>query len=75
MTKRLSFSLDLNTNDLNALQTVLANPRAVATPVAPKDPWEHARIVDVLSEMADCVAAAIKSDVDDECREAEWCRP
>ena len=71
MTKRLSFSLDLNANDIDALQTVLANPRAVAMAVAPNDPWEHARIVDVLCEMADSVAAAIKPDVDDECREAE----
>lgn len=71
MTKRLSFSLDLNANDFDALQAVLKNPRVVATAVAPKDPWEHARIVDVLSEMADCVAAAIKPEVDDECREAE----
>ncbi|MGY2162072.1 hypothetical protein HX799_09160 [Pseudomonas tolaasii] len=67
MTKRLSFSLDLNANDLDALQAVLANPRAVAVAVAPNDPWEHARIVDVLIEMADCVAAAI-ADVDGECR-------
>ena len=36
--------------------------------VAPNDPWEHARIVDVLIEMADCVAAAMKADVDGECR-------
>jgi hypothetical protein len=71
MTKRLSFSLDLNANDLDALQAVLANPRAVAEAVAPNDPWEHARIVDVLCEMADSVAAAIKPDVDDGCREAE----
>ena len=68
MTKRLSFSLDLNANDFDALQAVLANPRAVAVAVAPNDPWEHARIVDVLIEMADSVAAAMKADVDGECR-------
>lgn len=66
MTKRLSFSLDLNANDLDALQAVLANPRAVAAVVAPNDPWEHARIVDVLIEMADSVVTAIKLDVDGE---------
>lgn len=64
MTKRLSFSLDLNANDLDALQTVLANPRAVATAVAPNDPWEHARIVDVLVEMAGTVAIALKPTMD-----------
>ncbi|MBK5376194.1 hypothetical protein JFT81_16305 [Pseudomonas sp. TH43] len=64
MTKRLSFSLDLNANDLDALQTVLANPRAVAMAVAPNDPWEHARIVDVLVEMAESVATAMKSAAD-----------
>lgn len=64
MTKRLSFSLDLNANDLDALQTVLANPRAVAMAVAPNDPWERARIVDVLVEMAESVATAMKSAAD-----------
>ncbi|OPK01709.1 hypothetical protein BZ164_25965 [Pseudomonas veronii] len=68
MTKRLNFSLELNANDLDALQTVLANPRVVAAAVAPNDPWEHARIVDVLIEMADKVAAAMTADVDGECR-------
>lgn len=66
MTKRLSFSLDLNANDLDALQTVLANPRAVAMAVAPNDPWEHARIVDVLVEMAGNVAASMKAVADGE---------
>ncbi|UZD94094.1 hypothetical protein LOY64_22720 [Pseudomonas corrugata] len=64
MTKRLSFSLDLNANDFDALQTVLANPRVVASAVAPNDPWEHARIVDVLVEMAGSVAAALKPAMD-----------
>jgi hypothetical protein len=64
MTKRLSFNLDLNANDLDALQTVLANPRAVATAVAPSDPWEHARIVDVLVEMAGTVAVALEPTMD-----------
>lgn len=66
MTKRLSFSLDLNANDFDALQAVLANPRVVATAVAPNDPWEHARIVDVLLEMAGSVAVAMKPAVDGE---------
>lgn len=66
MTKRLSFSLDLNANDVDALQAVLANPRVVATAVAPNDPWEHARIVDVLVEMAGSVAAAMMPAVDAE---------
>ncbi|NNJ16767.1 hypothetical protein CSV86_016935 [Pseudomonas putida CSV86] len=63
MTKRLSFSLDLNANDFDALQAVLANPRVVAAAVAPGDPWENARIVDVLVEMAESVAAAMKPAV------------
>lgn len=63
MTKRLSFSLDLNANDFDALQAVLANPRVVAAAVAPGDPWENARIVDVLVEMAESVAAAMKATV------------
>lgn len=64
MTKSLSFSLDLNANDLDALQTVLANPRAVAAAVAPNDPWESARIVDILIEMAGIVATAAKLSVE-----------
>ena len=63
MTKRLSFSLDLNANDFDALQAVLANPRVVAAAVAPGDPWENARIVDVLVEMSESVAAAMKATV------------
>ncbi|WP_104903910.1 hypothetical protein [Pseudomonas sp. LH1G9] len=66
MTKRLSFSLDLNANDFDALQAVLANPRAVAAAVAPNDPWERARIVDVLVEMAGSVAAVMEPAVDNE---------
>lgn len=66
MTKRLSFSLDLNANDFDALQAVLANSRAVAAAVAPNDPWERARIVDVLVEMAGSVAAGMESAVYDE---------
>lgn len=64
MTKRLSFSLDLNANDIDALHTVLAYPRAVAMAVAPNDPWEQARIVDVLVEMAGTFAVALKPTMD-----------
>jgi hypothetical protein len=66
MTKRLNFSLDLNANDFDALQAVLANPKVVATAVARNDPWEHSRIVDVLVEMAGNVAASIKAVADGE---------
>lgn len=66
MTRRIILNLDLNENDLDALQAVLANPRAVAVAVAPNDPWEHARIVDVLVEMAGSVADAMKPEVDGE---------
>lgn len=59
MTRLITLNLDLNENDFEALQAVLANPRAVAAAVAPNDPWEHARIVDVLVEMAGSVTAAL----------------
>jgi len=35
-------------------------------PITPNDPWQHARIVDVLVEMAGSVAIAMKPAVDDE---------
>ena len=66
MTRRITLNLDLNENDLDALQAVLAKPRAVAVAVAPTDPWEHARIVDVLVEMAGSIAVAMKLTVDGE---------
>lgn len=66
MTRRIALNLDLNENDLDALQAVLAKPKAVAVAVAPNDPWEHARIVDVLVEMAGSIADAMKPEVDGE---------
>ncbi|MBI3907521.1 MAG: hypothetical protein HY309_19125 [Pseudomonas fluorescens] len=59
MTKRISFSLDLNENDLDALQTILKNPRKCAAAVAPCDVREQARIIDVLAEIAGAVAVAM----------------
>jgi len=71
MTKRLSFSLDLNANDFDALQTVLANPRVVASAVVLNDPWEHARIVDVLIEIAECMTAVMKPVAAGECKQSD----
>lgn len=59
MTRRITLNLDLNENDLDALQAVLSNPAAVAKAIAPRDPREQIRIVDVLAEMAGGVAKAL----------------
>ncbi|WP_289931052.1 hypothetical protein [Pseudomonas aeruginosa] len=59
MTRRIILSLDLNENDLDALQMVLANPAAIARSVAANDPREQIRIVDVLAEMAGGVSEAL----------------
>lgn len=59
MTRRITLNLDLNENDLEALMAVLASPAAVAKAVAPSDPREQIRIVDVLAEMAGGVAEAL----------------
>jgi hypothetical protein len=59
MTRRITLSLDLNENDLDALQMVLANPAAIARSVAPNDPREQIRIVDVLAEIAGGVSEAL----------------
>ncbi|WP_137819869.1 hypothetical protein [Pseudomonas sp. 2FG] len=58
MTRRITLSLDLNENDLDALQIMLANPAAIARSVAPNDPREQIRIVDVLAEIARGVTEA-----------------
>ncbi|AYW42603.1 TPA: hypothetical protein ACKPYC_001429 [Pseudomonas aeruginosa] len=59
MTRRITLNLDLNENDLDALQLVLANPAVIAKAVAPNDPREQIRIVDVLAEMAGGIAEAL----------------
>lgn len=59
MTRRITLSLDLNENDLDALQIMLANPAAIARSVAPNDPREQIRIVDVLAEIARGVTEAL----------------
>ncbi len=55
MTRRITLNLDLNENDLDALQAVLSNPASVAKAIAPSDPREQIRIVDVLAEMAEAL--------------------
>nr|WP_298139187.1 hypothetical protein [uncultured Pseudomonas sp.] len=59
MTRKITLNLDLNENDLDALQAVLSSPAAVAKAIAPSDPREQIRIVDVLAEMAGGVAKAL----------------
>ncbi len=56
MTVRTTFSLDLNANDLDALQTLVDHPKAVAAAATPHDPREQARIIDVLAEIKSQIA-------------------
>ncbi|WP_313313565.1 hypothetical protein [Stutzerimonas nitrititolerans] len=69
MTRKITLNLDLNENDLDALQAVLSSPATVAKAIAPSDPREQIRIVDVLAEMAGGVAKVLchaMADVIDE---------
>lgn len=69
MTRKITLNLDLNENDLDALQAVLSSPATVAKAIAPSDPREQIRIVDVLAEMTGGVAKALchaMADVIDE---------
>ncbi|WP_394234476.1 hypothetical protein [Pseudomonas anguilliseptica] len=69
MTRKITLNLDLNENDLDALQAVLSSPAAVAKAISPSDPREQIRIIDVLAEMAGGVAKALghaMADVIDE---------
>ncbi|MDO9616225.1 MAG: hypothetical protein Q7J43_00920 [Pseudomonas sp.] len=59
MTRKITLNLDLNENDLDALQAVLSSPAAVAKVISPSDPREQIRIVDVLAEMAGGVSKAL----------------
>jgi hypothetical protein len=59
MTRKITLNLDLNENDLDALQALLSSPAAVAKAIAPSDPREQIRIIDVLAEMAGGVAKAL----------------
>ena len=59
MTRKITLNLDLNENDLDALQALLSSPAAVAKAIAPSDPREQIRIIDVLAEMAGGVTKAL----------------
>lgn len=63
MTRRITLNLDLNENDLDALQVVLANPAAIARSVAPNDSREQIRIIDVLAEMAGGLTEALANSM------------
>lgn len=65
MTRRITLNLDLNENDLDALQVVLANPAIIAKAVAPNDPREQIRIVDVLAEIAGNMAESLGQEMAD----------
>lgn len=51
MTVRITFALDLNENDRDALRTLLERAETAAKAAAPHDPREQARIIDVLAEI------------------------
>jgi predicted transcriptional regulator len=52
MTRRLSIELELNANDLDALERLLEQPERLAESVAAKDTRERSRMVHVLRELA-----------------------
>ncbi|WP_047306839.1 hypothetical protein [Pseudomonas fluorescens] len=54
MTRKLSIELELNANDLDALERLLEQPERLAKSVAGQDPRERSRMVHVLKELA-CV--------------------
>jgi len=62
MTRRLLIELELNANDLDALERLLEQPERLAESVAAQDPRERSRIVYVLRELASAIRdqAAIK---------------
>lgn len=55
MTYRLSIELDLNYNDLDALECLLEQPEKLAESVAAKDPHLRSRMIHVLMELATAV--------------------
>lgn len=65
MTRQIKLQLELNENDLDALMQLLANPAAAAEAVAPKDPRQQMRIVDVLTVVVCGVSQAIGQGVMD----------
>lgn len=66
LTRNFKISLDLNENDLEAIQTVLAKKTAVAKVVAPADCRLQARIVDVLDDISLELAQVLVQEVSTE---------
>jgi len=64
MTRKLSIELELNANDLDALERLLEQPERLAESVAGQDPRERSRMVHVLKELASAIQdqTAIKGD-------------
>ncbi|WP_191487898.1 hypothetical protein [Pseudomonas sp. FEN] len=62
MTRKLLIELELNANDLDALERLLEQPERLAESVAAQDPRERSRIVHALRELASAIRdqAAIK---------------
>ncbi|MCY1298999.1 hypothetical protein D9M68_550490 [compost metagenome] len=58
-TQRLRVELDLNLGEQEVLQRILAEPNKIAHALAPNDPREAARIVDVISELAAACAQSL----------------
>lgn len=55
MTRKLSIELELNANDLDALEHLLEQPERLAESVAAQDPRERSRMVYVLRELASAI--------------------
>jgi predicted transcriptional regulator len=55
MTRKLSIELELNANDLDALERLLEQPERLAESVAAQDPRERSRMVHVLRELASAI--------------------
>ncbi|BAV75225.1 hypothetical protein TRE132_32460 [Pseudomonas chlororaphis subsp. aurantiaca] len=55
MTRRLVIELELNSNDMEALERLLEQPERLADSVAAQDPRERSRIIHALQELASAI--------------------
>ncbi|WDH32413.1 MULTISPECIES: hypothetical protein [Pseudomonas] len=63
MTRRLLIELELNSNDMEALERLLEQPERLADSVAAQDPRERSRMVYALKELA----SAIRNKISTQC--------